>query len=198
MIRLPPSLRRPPGVLAILAGFLFLSALLRIATGAGAALASVSAPDAAPGIIEAGIAAPSECGPEPSAALLEAFRQREQRLDARESQIAARAEALAAAETALDAKLAELAAAEADLAALVSVAETASETDISQLVAVYEAMKPADASALFEEMAPQFAAGFLGRMRPEAAAAILSGLQPTTAYSISVILAGRNANAPTN
>ena len=45
-------------------------------------------------------------------------------------------------------------------------------------------------------MEPDFAAGFLGRMRPDAAAAVMAGLTPETAYSISVILAGRNATAP--
>ncbi len=45
-------------------------------------------------------------------------------------------------------------------------------------------------------MAPEFAAGFLGRMRPDAAAAVLAGLKPDKAYSISVMIAGRNATAP--
>lgn len=45
-------------------------------------------------------------------------------------------------------------------------------------------------------MDPGFAAGFLGRMRPEAAAGIMTGLSPETAYTISVVLAGRNADVP--
>jgi flagellar motility protein MotE (MotC chaperone) len=45
-------------------------------------------------------------------------------------------------------------------------------------------------------MAPDFAAGFLAQMRPDAAAAVLSGLDPNKAYTISVVLAGRNALAP--
>ena len=52
------------------------------------------------------------------------------------------------------------------------------------------------AAALFQLMEPSFAAGFLGRMRADAAAAILAGLEPDLAYSISVVLAGRNANVP--
>jgi flagellar motility protein MotE (MotC chaperone) len=59
-------------------------------------------------------------------------------------------------------------------------------------------MKPKDAAALFEEMDPGFAAGFLGRMRAVAAASVMAGLSPQTAYSVSVIMAGRNANAPKN
>ena len=57
-------------------------------------------------------------------------------------------------------------------------------------------MKAEQAAALFEQMEPSFAAGFLGRMRADAAAAILSGLEPELAYSISVVLAGRNADVP--
>jgi flagellar motility protein MotE (MotC chaperone) len=45
-------------------------------------------------------------------------------------------------------------------------------------------------------MDPDFAAGFLGRMRPAAAAGIMAGLSPQKAYTISVLLAGRNAQAP--
>ena len=83
------------------------------------------------------------------------------------------------------------------LADTISVADSAAEEDLSQLTAVYENMKPADAAALFETMEPDFSAGFVGRMRPEVAAAIMALLAPETAYAISAILAGRNANAPT-
>ncbi|MEP4475030.1 MAG: hypothetical protein ABJ024_08265, partial [Lentilitoribacter sp.] len=79
---------------------------------------------------------------------------------------------------------------------LMALANTAAEDDLVRLTAVYENMKPKDASALFEQMEPGFAAGFLGRMRADAAAGILSGLSPQVAYSISVILAGRNADIP--
>ena len=80
--------------------------------------------------------------------------------------------------------------------ATLSLADEASEKDILRLTSVYENMKPKDAAILFEQMEPNFAAGFLGRMRPDIAAEILSGLSPEVAYSISVILAGRNANVP--
>ena len=83
--------------------------------------------------------------------------------------------------------------AEEDLRATMAQADKAAETDIDQLTAVYENMKPDQASALFQMMEPSFAAGFLGRMRSDAAAAILAGLEPDLAYSISVVLAGRNA-----
>jgi flagellar motility protein MotE (MotC chaperone) len=85
--------------------------------------------------------------------------------------------------------------AEARLRGLMTLAEESAEGDLAQLTSVYENMKPKDASLLFERMSPDFAAGFLGRMRPDAAAAIMSGLPPELGYSISVLLAGRNAEA---
>ena len=93
--------------------------------------------------------------------------------------------------------LVRLEAAEENLAATMSTVKNAAESDLARLTAVYENMKPKDASTLFSEMAPDFAAGFIARMRPEAAAKIMTGLDPATAYSISVIMAGRNANTPT-
>ena len=64
------------------------------------------------------------------------------------------------------------------------------------LVATTTATKPKDAAALFETMDPSFAAGFLSRMPADAAAGVLAGLSPEAAYTISVVMAGRNANAP--
>lgn len=72
--------------------------------------------------------------------------------------------------------------------------ETAAEDDLDKLTKVYEAMKPKDAAGLFVEMDLEFAAGFLGRMKAQSAAAIMGNLPSAKAYSISAILAGRNAS----
>jgi len=90
------------------------------------------------------------------------------------------------------AQLAALEAAEKRLEGVLAIARTASETDVAQLVSVYEAMKPKDTARVFSEMTPDFAAGFLARMQPEIAARVVSALDPQKAYSISVVLAGRN------
>ena len=108
-----------------------------------------------------------------------------------------RMQALKLADEEMERKLAALVAAEEDLRATIAMADTAAEGDISRLVKVYENMKPKQAAALFEQMNPEFAAGFLGRMRPESAAGIMAGLSPGAAHSFSVVLAGRNAEAPT-
>ena len=104
---------------------------------------------------------------------------------------------LALAEQAVQARLAEMTEAKESLMQVVSVADGAAEKDLSKLTAVYEAMKPADTARLFAAMSPDFAAGFLGRMKPETAAAVLSALEPVAAYRLSALIAGQNANAPT-
>ncbi len=186
-----PRARRGRGVLTVVAGLLVASGLVRIGDEAQA-FATGADVDAQPAFVAA-------TGEEniPTDSLLAAFQARDERLTLREAQLADRMQALHVIEADIAKRLVELELAESSLSAILSVAQTAAEADIDQLVAVYQSMKPADAAALFEEMPPQFAAGFVARMDPEAAAIVMSGLEPATAYSISVVLAGRNANVPT-
>ncbi len=184
--------RRPGrGALSIIAVLLAGSGVLRIGLGTGHALAKTGGADAS-------VAEPPEiCASDGGAlAMLEDLRAREERLILREEQAADRQQALALAKTEIDQKLAALVAAEERLASTLTLADEAADKDVARLVAVYEKMKPKDAALLFEEMAPDFAAGFLARMKPEAAAAVMAGLEPQKAYTISVLLAGRNAGAP--
>lgn len=180
------------GALMLVALLLGSSGLLRIATGASHALAGAGQASA-----EAPAAEPAACEGAPDAiALLTSLREREARLAVREAEVADRARAIDLAGVEIDRKLADLVAAEEKLAATLTLADDAADADVARLVTVYENMKPKDAAPLFAEMDPDFAAGFLARMRPEAAAAILAGLDPKAGYTISALLAGRNANAP--
>lgn len=177
------------GALVILALFLAASGALRLGAGMGQALAN--APDPADSMT------PLDC-PAPPLALAQALLARETDVARQESILADRMAALDLADQAVTARLTELATAEADLKSVLALADGAAENDLARLTAVYESMKPVDAAALFTAMAPEFAAGFLGRMRPESAAAVLSGMSAETAYSISVLIAGRNALVPKN
>lgn len=180
-------------------GALFLIALLLggsgvIRLGLGTDLALAKTQEAAP---EAGTAETSACEPDGGAlAMLDELRAREERLKQREAEVADRAQALSVAKSEIDGRLAELVAAEEKLSAALTLADEAADEDVARLVTVYEKMKPKDAASLFAEMDPDFAAGFVARMRPDAAAAVMAGLDPKEAYTISVVLAGRNANAP--
>lgn len=186
----PRRRRAGRGTLVILALLFASSAALRMGAGVGIALADGAETDASNVS-----GAPLIC-PEPPVALTEALKARQDQVTSNEAALADRMAALALAEAAITAKLAEMEAVEAKLAETLSLADGAAEDDLARLTAVYEAMKPKDASALFETMAPEFAAGFLGRMRPDAAAAVMTGLSPKAAYGISVLLAGRNALVP--
>ncbi|WP_341367493.1 magnesium transporter MgtE N-terminal domain-containing protein [Yoonia sp. BS5-3] len=181
--------RRGRGTLHLIAGLLVASAIVRIGAQSGPALAE--------GATMATEVEPETTPPVETDALLAAFQAREARLVTQEAQLRDRLQALRVAEVEIEEKLQALRDAEEALSATIALAESASETDLAQLTTVYENMKPKDAAALFEEMTPQFAAGFLGLMRPDAAAQIMTELEPETAYSFSVVLAGRNANVPT-
>lgn len=123
--------------------------------------------------------------------------QRGEDLTDREMAVALREQDIAVARQEIEGALVRLTEAEERLAARMQQSSTASDTDVDQLVQVYEGMKPKEASVLFEAMEPAFAAGFLSRMSADAAAALFSNLSPERAYALSVIMAGRNANAAT-
>lgn len=179
-----------PSALVVLALFFASSGAVRLGTELGAAFAAISdAPTA--GLPEA----PASCAA-PPAALAQALNLRQEQVAAQENLLAQKAAALDLANAAIDKRLSELAAAEESLKKTIALADGAAEQDLGTLTTVYEAMKPADAIKLFAAMAPEFAAGFLGRMQPASAAAILAGMPPEQAYSISVLIAGRNALAP--
>ena len=182
------------GALALIAILLLTSGLIRLSAGSGSAIA-LELKDRATGAMEKPETSPVDIAPE-LIALLEEAQERERMLVAKEAELETRLQALALVETAVAEDLARLEEAEAKLRATMATADQAAETDIGRLTAVYENMKPDQAAALFQLMEPSFAAGFLGRMRPDSAAAILAGLEPDLAYSISVVLAGRNANVP--
>jgi flagellar motility protein MotE (MotC chaperone) len=185
------------GSLLLIAGFLLGSGLWRIGFGAGEVLALEGADDMA--VTPAALPVVAEtCEPPPDLRrLMDVLAAREARIDRREREIEDRAQALAVADEQMTEQLQILIAAEAELRATIALANQAAEQDLSQLTKVYETMQPKEAAALFEEMEPEFAAGFLGRMEPASAAGVMAKLSPEAAYTISVVLAGRNALVPT-
>lgn len=185
--------KSPSGALFCIVGVLILSGVLRVG-GVGLAVANESSGLELPG---PEMSKTAEMTPD-IRALLEMIQKRTAELDRREAELQERAYSLNAARELIDQNLARLEAAEARLDATIASVDGASEGDLDNLTAVYESMKPKVASGLFEQMEPEFAAGFLGRMAPQAAADIMSGLSTDAGYAISVVLAGRNANAPKN
>lgn len=166
-------------------------------------LVSATARFADPGFAEAlaaGAGAAKEPTSEPvevaESRLLAELMERTRQLDEREKRIARMEQTITESQRVLEKKLNDLEAAEARLASVVEVASTAAETDISKLVAAYQAMDGKAAAAIFQTMDTRFAAGLLSRMRDEPAAGILAQLPPDVAYAITAHIAGRNALAP--
>lgn len=189
-MRKPATRRR--GTLQIIAGLLLFSAVIRIAIGATDALAN-SPED----VEEVEPVPPAVMEKSPVSDIRVALDARESRLKDREGRMADRMQALRVAEQEVAEQISVLQQAEEALSATIALADSASESDLARLTTVYENMAPKDAAALFEKMPPQFAAGFLGLMDPVIAAKVMAGLTPETAYSFSVVLAGRNAQVPT-
>lgn len=188
------------GVLVVLSSLFLMSALLRLGGGAGAAIARevtdiVGGKDAEHGTVSM---SPGSCEPEPEiASLLNALRKREASVESREAAVSEELLALKRAREEIAREMSALRATEAQLEETLALADGAAEDDLSRLTRMYELMKPKEAAPLFQEMDPVFAAGFLGRMQPERAAAILAGMEPKGAYTLSLILAGRNGSVPT-
>lgn len=129
--------------------------------------------------------------------LLASIQERQKQLEQREVEVSERFILLAEIEKRVLEQISVLEDAERKLARTLAIADGATETDLSRLTIVYEKMKPTVAAKIFETMEMSFAAGFLSRMKPEAAAGIMSEMPAEFAYSVSVVMAGRNANAPT-
>lgn len=188
--------RKNAGSILLISCLLIGSAVLRVASGAGQAVATEGPLEEASATSENSQSENQEIDRNQLSNMLQAFQEREKRISENERKLEIRMKALAVADEEIERRLAVLKEAEDSLRSVLTMANTAAEDDLARLTSVYENMKPKDAAALFEEMEPAFAAGFLGRMRSETAAGIMAGLSPQVAYSISVILAGRNADVP--
>ncbi|MBA3325795.1 MAG: hypothetical protein H0T41_11235 [Rhodobacteraceae bacterium] len=129
--------------------------------------------------------------------MLAAIRDREAQLEAEAARLADRAQTLNVAEAKLAEQLAAFEVAQRQLEETLALADNAAERDIERMTAVYESMKPADAARIFGRMDVGFASGLLARLRPEVAAAVLTGMEADAAYAITLTIAGRNANVPT-
>jgi flagellar motility protein MotE (MotC chaperone) len=191
MSRQTPNPPRKSGTITVIVGLFLASGLVRtieIAPAFAEEMLSAPPPDKVQ-------MASNEATPD-MPALLKAIQEREAQINEREAYIDRRMQTLAVAEQRIREQMDALTEAESRLAATLTLADNATEEDVARLTEVYQRMKPAEAAGIFETMDIQFAAGFFSRMRPESAAAIMANLPADLAYSISVVMAGRNAAAP--
>ncbi len=191
MAKAKKSRRIRRGSVLLTLGLLFAaSVLLRLGTMELEFVSPASASDPEPGTSILGPTSPLRAAMDEIATLRD-------RLAAREAELDDRERAVEVAQVLIEERLAELEAAEQRLSNLIQVSDTAAEGDLTRLTEVYETMGPEQTAALFAQMDPNFAAGFLTRMSPAGSAAIMAELDPAYAYAVSVVIATRNAGAPT-
>lgn len=178
-------------LVALIAGVFVASAIMRGLGIGGVAMANT--PEPVGDIVETPLQA---CSNPIYVPILDALRAREAEVVRKEAEIVEAAQVMQSAKASIHEKLTELKHAEQQLRETIAQAQTAAESDVTQLTQVYENMKAKDAAALFQKMDAEFAAGFLGRMSPKVAAEIMTGLDADHAYAVSVLLAGRNMEIP--
>ncbi len=167
------------------------------AAAAGAAPAASSAPDPAAADPSGGRDTPRLIDPatatETELALLQDLSARRTALDQRERALTERGALLAVAEQRLDQKMAELAALRSRIEAMLGQLDEQREEQVLSLVRIYEAMRPADAAAIFNGLDMDVMIGVLQRMREQKAAPILAAMDPVRARTVTAELAQRRS-----
>ena len=125
--------------------------------------------------------------------VLEVLQTDRAKLDERLSNVKTREQTLATLETKLNAQMTQIEAANNALQERIELMASTANEDIEHLVKMYQVMKPKQAAEIFDSMDPSFAAGFLREMNSERAGMIMANMDSRKSYSISVIMAAKNA-----
>ena len=127
-----------------------------------------------------------------NAELADAVKKRLVSLEEEELSLSERKSELTAFQNHVENRLQELKVANETFSKSVAARESQRDADIAKLAAIYEGMKPAQASEIVGQMDPKFAAGLLSAMSNEQAAQIVAAMDSEKAYLVSVILANRS------
>ena len=121
--------------------------------------------------------------------LLQDLRSRRQALDERERALDLRDAAIEAAAHTLQTRIAGLQALQDKIVSLEATRQQRSEGAWTGIVKVYEAMKPADAAAIFDALDPRLLVQILDRMNERKAALVMGGMEPERARLATQMLA---------
>ena len=127
-------------------------------------------------------------------ALADRLRQRGIAVDRALADLDRRKQELAAAEARIKTRLDALKAAKAALTDARGARADGTAAGIERLIAVYDAMKPAEAATILAVLPPDFAAAILMRVQPETGARIIARIDPGQA---AVLTAHMGARRPT-
>ena len=184
-------------MLLIVCSILMTSAVIRISSSAVLAMVEGSA-EKTPNVsrpLESKNNRPAAHDREKMNEVIQMLNEREEKVKQLEQKVHLKEKILKETAKQIDRRINELTKAEEKLRGTIVQVQTASESDLQKLTTVYESMKPKDAAQIFQAMDANFAAGFFALMQPTTAASIMSELDSDLAYTISAVLAGRNARA---
>ncbi|MDD3029604.1 MAG: hypothetical protein PHS57_04915 [Alphaproteobacteria bacterium] len=182
----------------------------KVATGAvrfsvpPQAVAKESAPAPSPAAVEPVVAAPAP-EPNPSApppslenssdaelALLRQLSNRREQLEKRARELDVREALIKVSEQRVEQKISDLATLRKQVQSLINQAEGEQQTQIENLVKIYETMKPDEAARIFETMDMPVLLGVIQRMKPARTALVMAKLAPEKAKEITIALTRRD------
>lgn len=117
---------------------------------------------------------------------------RRDQLDKRSNQLDEREALLVVAETRIDQKVKEMQGLRKQLEALLGQASGAQQQQLTNLVKMYESMKPKDAAKIFEALEMPVLLVVVQRMKPKISAKVLAAMNPELAQEITVRLTKRD------
>lgn len=123
--------------------------------------------------------------------IIQSLSKRRDQLDARDADFATTLPLMVAAEQKLDAKLQALEALKGEISALVGQVDEKEKAEADRLVAVYSAMRPKEAAAVFANLDDSVRLPVASAMRPRTLAAIMAQMQPAAARELTEKLAKR-------
>ena len=121
---------------------------------------------------------------------------RRKELDARDADFATMLPLLAAAEQKLAARVEELNAVKGEVEGLLGQVDEKAKAETDRLVAVYSAMRPREAAAVFAQLDDSVLLPVAAAMRPRTLAAIMAQMPPAQARALTEKLAARYQSAP--
>jgi len=123
--------------------------------------------------------------------IIQSLSKRRDALDARDADFATTLPLMVAAEQKLDAKLQALEALKGEIAVLVGQVDEKEKAETDRLVAVYSAMRPKEAAAVFNTLDDSVRLPVAAAMRPRTLAAIMAQMPPVGARELTEKLAKR-------
>lgn len=123
--------------------------------------------------------------------ILQSLMKRRTELNARDTDFATTLPLMAAAEQKLDAKVQALNALKGEIQGLLGQVDEKEKAETDRLVAVYSAMRPREAAAVFATLDDSVRLPIASAMRPRSLSAVMAQMQPAAARELTEKLAGR-------